>query len=121
MNQVISSKKRLLTISILFISTFISLANQTMMITAIHYIAQEMQISLNAAQWLTTGYVMMVGIITPLSATLYNKITNRHYYLTTIAIFITGTLIGCLATNFPLLLMARFIQAALFKQWQAVF
>lgn len=70
-----------------------------------------MQISLNAAQWLTTGYVMMVGIITPLSATLYNKITNRHYYLTTIAIFITGTLIGCLATNFPLLLMARFIQA----------
>lgn len=111
MDKQISAKTRSLTIGILFISTFISLASQTMMVTAISQIAHDMNISLNTAQWLTTGYVMMVGVITPLSATLYNKITNRQYYLTTIAIFILGTLIGCLATNFPLLLTARFVQA----------
>lgn len=107
----ISPRMRSLVISILFISTFISLSSQTMMITAINQIAQDMNISLNTAQWLTTGYVMMIGVITPLSATLYHKMTNRHYYLSTIGIFIIGTLIGCVAHNFLSLLAARFIQA----------
>lgn len=103
--------RRIITI-ILLLSAFISLASQTMMVTALPFIANTFKVSLNNAQWLTTGYTLIIGVIMPLSSNLYDKFTNRQVFLTTIGVFIVGSLIGCLATNFAGLLAARLIQAA---------
>ncbi len=54
----------------------------------------------------------MIGIVTPLAANLYEKFTNRQVFLGTIGIFTVGTLLGCVAQNFWMLLLARLIQAA---------
>ena len=54
----------------------------------------------------------MIGIVTPLAANLYEKFTNRQVFLGTIEIFTVGTLLGCAAQNFWMLLLARLIQAA---------
>ena len=82
------------------------------MVTALPVIEHELHVSLNAVQWLTTGYTLIIGIVTPLSSNMYDKFTNRHVFLWTIGAFIIGTTIGCLATNFYSLLLARLIQAA---------
>ena len=82
-----------------------------MMVTALPVIEHELHVSLNAVQWLTTGYTLIIGIVTPLSSNMYDKFTNRHVFLWTIGAFIIGTVIGCLATNFYSLLLARLIQA----------
>lgn len=42
---------------------------------------------------------------------MYDKFTNRHVFLGIIGTFIVGTLLGCFATNFFTLLLARLIQA----------
>ena len=102
--------RRLITV-ILLLSAFVSLASQTMMVTALPVIEHELHVSLNAVQWLTTGYTLIIGIVTPLSSNMYDKFTNRHVFLWTIGAFIIGTVIGCLATNFYSLLLARLIQA----------
>ena len=47
--------RRLITV-ILLLSSFVSLASQTMMVTALPVIQHDLHVSLNAAQWLTTGY-----------------------------------------------------------------
>ena len=96
---------------ILLLSTFVSLASQTMMVTALPVIQHDLHVSLNAAQWLTTGYTLIIGIVTPLSSNMYDKFTNRHVFLGIIGTFIVGTLLGCFATNFFTLLLARLIQA----------
>ena len=83
-----------------------------MMVTALPVIEHELHVSLNAVQWLTTGYTLIIGIVTPLSSNMYDKFTNRHVFLWTIGAFIIGTTIGCLATNFYSLLLARLIQEA---------
>lgn len=83
-----------------------------MMVTALPVIQKNLHVSMNAAQWLTTGYTMIIGVVTPLSSNLYDKFTNRHVFLTTLAIFIGGTIMGCFATNFPTLLAARLVQAS---------
>lgn len=110
-SNTISVKTRRLITAILLLAAFVSLASQTMMVTALPVIERELHVSLNAVQWLTTGYTLIIGIVTPLSSNMYDKFTNRHVFLWTIGAFIIGTLIGCLATNFYSLLLARLIQA----------
>ena len=108
----ITIKNRRLITAILLLSAFVSLASQTMMITALPVIERELHVSLNAVQWLTTGYTLIIGIVTPLSSNMYEKFTNRQVFLWTIGTFIVGTTIGCIASNFYSLLLARLIQAA---------
>lgn len=107
----INPKTRLAVSIILLLSTFISLMSQTMMITALPVIQNQMNQSLTTVQWLTTGYTLLIGIVTPLSSNMYDKFSNRSVFLGTIGTFVIGTLIGCLATNFWLLLLARLVQA----------
>ena len=107
----VGGKIRTIVTILLLFSCFVSLASQTMMVTALPVIEHEMNTSLNLVQWLTTGYTLMIGIITPLSSNMYEKFKNRTIFLSTIATFIVGTLIGCFATNFWILLLARLIQA----------
>lgn len=109
--KTIDPKIRLIVTALLLFSSFISLTSQTMMITALPVIEHEMDTSLTLVQWLTTGYTLMVGIITPLSSNMYEKFKNRSVFLSTIATFLLGTLIGCFATNFWTLLLARLVQA----------
>ena len=109
--KTINPKIRLIVTILLLLSTFVSLTSQTMMVTALPAIQEEMQIKLTAAQWLTTGYTLIIGIVTPLSSNLYEKFKNRTLFLGTIGIFFIGTLLGCFATNFLMLLLARLVQA----------
>jgi DHA2 family multidrug resistance protein-like MFS transporter len=102
--------RRIIT-AVLLGSCFISLASQTMMVTALPVIQNSLNVSLNAVQWLTTGYTLIIGIVTPLSSNMYEKFSNRHVFIGIIGTFIIGTLIGCFANNFASLLLARLIQA----------
>lgn len=81
------------------------------MVTALPVIQNSLNVSLNAVQWLTTGYTLIIGIVTPLSSNMYEKFSNRHVFIGIIGTFIIGTLIGCFANNFASLLLARLIQA----------
>lgn len=98
--------------AILLLADFISLASQTMIVTALPIIQQDLHVSLTTAQWLTTGYTLILGLTIPLFSNIYNKYTDRGIYLSTVGLFIIGTALGCIATNFPLLLLARLTQAA---------
>ena len=83
-----------------------------MMITALPVIQAHIHQAMTTVQWLTTGCTLLIGIVTPLTANLYEKFTNRQVFLGTIGIFTAGTILGCVAHNFWMLLLARLIQAA---------
>ncbi|KRO15192.1 DHA2 family efflux MFS transporter permease subunit [Lacticaseibacillus saniviri] len=107
-----NAKKRNLIAIILLVTAFVALLNQTLMITALPVMAKTLHISLNLAQWLTAGYVLTVGLITPISANLIEKFTSRQIFLSIVLVFILGTLIGPLTNNFAIILLGRLIQAA---------
>ncbi|MBD7895262.1 MFS transporter [Limosilactobacillus sp. Sa3CUN2] len=107
----INPRIRRIVTAVLLGTCFISLASQTMMVTALPVIQEDLHVSLNAVQWLTTGYTLIIGIVTPLSSNMYEKFTNRHVFTGIIGTFILGTLVGCFANNFATLLLARLIQA----------
>lgn len=98
-------------LGMLLVMAFVSFTNQTMMITALPVIRDVMHVPLTTVQWLTTGYTLVIGIVTPLSSNIYEKFRNRPVFLTIMATFIVGTLIGMFAVKFPMLLLGRLIQA----------
>ena len=106
-----TNKRRMITATILLLTAFTALLNQTLMITALPIMSHTLNISLNLAQWLTAGYVLMIGLTTPLSANLSEKYTSRQLFLGIVAVFIVGTIIGPLTTNFYIILLGRLIQA----------
>jgi len=66
-------------VALLLAGTFIAILNQTLMITAIPPIMDEMNVSENSAQWLTTVFMLVNGIMIPISAFLLERFTTRQF------------------------------------------
>ena len=72
-----------------------------------------MHITANSAQWLTTVFMLVNGVMIPISAFLIERYyTTRRLYLAAMGIFVAGTLISLVAPNFYFLLVGRIIQSA---------
>lgn len=61
-------------------------------------------------QWLVTGYMLVIGIILPLSSIISKWFTTRQIISFALIDFMVGAAISALALNFPLLLTGRMIQ-----------
>ncbi len=81
------------------------------MITAIPPIMEEMHITANSAQWLTTVFMLVNGIMIPISAFLLERFTTRQLFISAMSIFAVGTLVCGMAHNFEILLLGRIIQS----------
>lgn len=95
----------------LMIAGFIGLFSETALNMAFTHIMEDFQITPSAVQWLTTGYLLVLGILVPVSALLLQWFTTRQLFIAALVFGITGTVIGATASNFELLLIARIIQA----------
>ncbi|HET7627143.1 MAG TPA: MDR family MFS transporter [Bacillales bacterium] len=104
--------QRRLIAGLLLAGTFIAILNQTLMITAIPPIMHEMHITANSAQWLTTVFMLVNGVMVPVSAFLIEKFTTRRLFLSAMSIFVVGTVICAIAPTFQLLLLGRVVQSA---------
>ncbi|MBM7599481.1 EmrB/QacA subfamily drug resistance transporter [Virgibacillus halotolerans] len=96
---------------LLLAGAFIAILNQTTMITAIPPIMKEMNISANTAQWLTTVFMLVNGVMIPITAFLIERFSTRQLYITAMSIFAFGILIAGIAPNFSVLLLGRVIQS----------
>ncbi|WP_419887781.1 DHA2 family efflux MFS transporter permease subunit [Neobacillus niacini] len=106
-----SKNKQSMIVGLLLAGAFIAILNQTLMITAIPPIMDEMNVTANSAQWLTTVFMLVNGIMIPISAFLLEKFTTRQLFLAAMSVFTVGTLVGGLAPNFEILLLGRVIQS----------
>src|SRR5699024_4323155 len=75
-------------------------------------IMEEFSVKPSMVQWLTTGFMLVNGILIPASAFFVQRFTNRHLFITAMSLFTAGTVIAMLAPTFFMLVVARMIQAA---------
>ncbi len=73
---------------------------------------KEFDISASSVQWLTTGFLLVNGIMIPISAWLINKFSSKKLYITAMSTFLIGTIICFVAQDFGMLLTGRLVQAA---------
>ena len=98
-------------IFVLLMGGFIGLFSETALNMAFTDIMTEYQIEAAQVQWLTTGYLLTLGVFLPVTALLIQWFTTRQLFVSSILLSLMGTLLGALAPGFGILLVARIIQA----------
>ena len=95
---------------VFLLGAFMTFLNSTFMNVALPDIMKDLNISVSTAQWLSTGYMLAIGIIVPFTAFLIDRFKTRTLFFIAMGLFTIGTIIGSFATSFNMLLIARLIQ-----------
>ncbi|PTE79548.1 MDR family MFS transporter [Staphylococcus gallinarum] len=106
-----TQKTRIIMVITMLFGGFFGLLNETLLTTALPSIMKEFDIDYTKVQWLTTAFLLVNGVVVPLSAMVIQRFSTRQVFLTAIIIFLVGTIIGAFSPNFQILLIARIIQA----------
>lgn len=104
--------KKKVIVFLMILGTFLTAFNQTIMSVATPELMADLKISAATAQWLTTGYMLVNGVLIPITAFFMKRFTTRQLFQSSMIIFLVGTILSAVATNFPLLLVGRLVQAA---------
>ncbi|MEW4369602.1 DHA2 family efflux MFS transporter permease subunit [Paenibacillus kandeliae] len=95
----------------MLLSGFIGLFGETALNVAITPLMGVLGIGATTIQWLTTGYLLVMGILVPVSGLLLQWFSTRQLFTTSLIFSIAGTLVAAMAPSFEVLMIARLLQA----------
>ena len=97
---------------VLISGAFVAILNQTLLATALPHIMADLHLDANVAQWLQSIFMLVNGIMIPITAFLIGRFTTRGLFLTAMGVFAVGTAVCSVAPDFPILMVGRILQAA---------
>lgn len=97
---------------VLMIGAFIAFLNNTLLNIALPSIMIDLDVEAATVQWLTTGFMLVNGVLIPTTAYLIQKYSVRHLFIAAMGLFVFGTILAGFSHSFPLLLAGRMIQAS---------
>ncbi len=100
-----------LLIGVLVLSAFVMILNETILSVALRDLTVDLQVPTTTVQWLTSGFLLTMAVVIPITGFLLERFTPRQVFLASLTLFSTGTLVSALAPGFTLLLTGRVIQA----------
>ncbi|QNK40010.1 MFS transporter [Caproicibacter fermentans] len=106
----ISTKPKMIVIVAAF-AAFLATFNETFLNVAFTPIMTDLNVGVSTVQWLATAYMLGAAVMVPVSAFMYRRIPTKPLFLFTTSLLIVGSVIGALATSFPILLAGRIVQA----------
>jgi DHA2 family lincomycin resistance protein-like MFS transporter len=101
-----------LVITLLLISTFVVILNETIMGVAIPQLMKDLRVTADAAQWLTAAFMLTMAVVIPITGFLLQRFHTRSVFIAAMTLFSAGTLFAALAPGFELLVVARVVQAS---------
>lgn len=110
-----ASAKQYKVLPILFamlLSGFIGLFSETALNVALTPLMNLLKVEATTIQWLTTGYLLVMGILVPVSGLLLQWFTTRQLFCASLFFSIAGTVVAAVAPGFEVLMAARVLQAA---------
>jgi len=101
-----------LVVGLLVLATFVVILNETLMINAIPRLMESFRITEQAAQWVSTAFMLTMAAVIPITGWFLQRVTTRGAFATAMGVFLLGTALAAVAPSFPLLLLARVVQAS---------
>ena len=98
-------------VATLFIGAFFGYLNDTLLNVALTPIMKDFGVDKTTVQWLTTGFLLVMGAFTPITAGVIQWFETRKMVLFTQATFLAGSLICAFAPTFGILVAGRMVQA----------
>lgn len=108
----ISTKPDYRLIVILLSGAFVALLSNTFLNVALPSIKNDFDISTSSVQWVSTAYMLVSGVVIPTTAYLMQKFSARRLFLTSMLLFLSGTIIAGFSPTFIVLIIGRMIQAS---------
>lgn len=102
--------KELLAIVALSVVAFSGIMAETAMNVTFTVLSQEFNRDLNMIQWVTTLYLLAVTIMITTSAFLIKRFNSRWLWLSSVFIFLIGTLLSGFAPTLTWLLIGRILE-----------
>ncbi|WP_028552096.1 DHA2 family efflux MFS transporter permease subunit [Paenibacillus sp. UNC451MF] len=97
---------------VMILGCFLSTLNQTLLNVALPNLMDVFHVSATTAQWLSTGFMLVNGVLIPITAFLMKRFTTRQLFLSSMIFLLVGSLICAMSSNFEVLLVGRMVQAA---------
>ncbi len=101
---------RIIMITFMF-GAFFAILNETLLNIALTELMNVFDVDAPTVQWMATGFMLVMGVLMPISALLIQWFTTRQMFIGVMTIFLIGTTIAACAMNFPMLLTGRMVQA----------
>ncbi|WP_395308788.1 DHA2 family efflux MFS transporter permease subunit [Mycobacterium sp. AMU20-3851] len=98
-------------IALLVFSAFVMILNETIMSVALPVLITDLDITARTAQWLTSGFLLTMAVVIPMSGSLLQRFSVRAVFMGSMSMFCAGTLVSALAPGFAVLLTGRIVQA----------
>lgn len=99
-------------LTILIFGCFLSTLNQTLLNVALSNLMDVFHVTATSVQWISTGFMLVNGILIPITAYLMKRFTTRQLFLSAMLFLLMGSIICAAAPSFSVLLIGRMIQAA---------
>lgn len=97
---------------VLLAAAFVAILNETTMSMAIPHLIDDFGISALTSQWVTSAFMLTMAVVIPTTGFLLRRFTTRQMFLGALVAFSAGTVLAIFATGFPMLLVARVVQAS---------
>jgi EmrB/QacA subfamily drug resistance transporter len=91
---------------------FMTILDTTIVNIAIPRLQNAFGANLTSVQWVLTGYTLVQGVTTPLTAFLAQRLGQKRLYLLALAGFTIGSALCGISLNLPMLIFFRVIQGA---------
>lgn len=92
------------------LTTFSGIVVETAMNITFPTLMAEFGVSTKVVQWITTGYLLVVASMVPLSSVLVRRFRIRSLFVTATVLFTVGVVIDAIAPNYGVLLLGRLVQ-----------
>jgi len=106
----VSQKKSVLIFLNITINSIATSMLATSLTTALPPIMKDLKISVNVGQWLTSGFILFLAVMTPFTAYLITRFKTKSLYFVSVIMFILGLAICAISNNFYLMMFGRIIQ-----------
>lgn len=94
----------------MLLGAFVGMFSETSLNIALPTLVQALQVNTGTIQWLVTGYMLVIGIVLPLSSLINRWFTTCQVIIFALSDFIIGAAISALGSSFAVVLVGRMIQ-----------
>ncbi|MBI4857431.1 MAG: DHA2 family efflux MFS transporter permease subunit [Acetobacterium woodii] len=111
MNEKTKNKGFAVMLAIILSGMVVTMLNQSIINIALPQIMKQFNIDAATAQWLATAYMLVCGILVPISAYLVQKFSYKQLFITAMAFFTIGSYVCAVSPGFEVMLIGRILQS----------
>src|SRR5689334_4036235 len=100
----------LLIAGVVVLGAIMSILDVTVVNVAINTLANDFDTSLSTIQWVATGYTLALATVIPLTGWAAERFGTKRLYMTSIALFVTGSVLSGCAWSAESLIFFRVLQ-----------